>query len=116
MLYTAEACSCHELAMELLEHRCAGTWRKGAHDELVLVADGVLAVGAHVKVLADRAAEALAGLNLHAAGVAGAGEGGRVRVVQVVQHHHAAVLRAPHAVKLVVVALAQRQERLHTHA
>ena len=86
------------------------------YNERVLVADGVLAVGAHVEVLADGAAEALAGLDLHAAGVAGAGEGGRVRIVQVVQHHHAAVLRAPHAVKLVVVALAQRQERLQTHA
>lgn len=156
------------------------------HHELVLVADGVLAVGAHVEVLAHAAAEALPGLDLAAARVAGAGEGRRVlirqphpcktsvgrpgsatkarmhpppgcaqgtaqnacheakfpnvtsqgqpadwparmqgqawqgswergpphRVVQVVQHHHAAVLRAAHAVELVVVALAQRQERL----
>lgn len=76
------------------------------------MADAHLAGGAHVKVLADSAAEALAGLDLVAAVVAGAGEGRGVRVVQVVQHHHAAVLRAPHAVELVVVALAQRQERL----
>lgn len=89
---------------------------RATYNERVLVADGVLAVGAHVEVLAHGAAEPLAGLDLHAAGVAGAGEGGRVRVVQVVQHHHAAVLRAPHAVELVVVALAQRQERLRTHA
>ena len=33
-------------------------------------------------------------------------------VVQVVEHHHAAVLRAPHGVELVVVPLTQRQERL----
>jgi len=90
--------------------------RAGAHGERVLVAGGHAAVGAHVEVLAHGAAEALPGLDLHAALVARAHERGRVRVVQVVQHHHAAVLGAAHGVELVVVALAQRQEGLPRRA
>ena len=73
----------------------------------------VPAVPAQVEVRAHRAAVALARLDLLLAVVAGAGEGGGIRVVQVVQHHHAAVLGPPQRVKLVVVALAQRQELLH---
>ena len=72
-----------------------------------------LAAGAHVEVRAHRAAEAAAGLDLRITLVAAAGERRRVRVVEVVQHHHAAVLGAPERVELVVVALAQRQEGLH---
>lgn len=59
-----------------------------------------VAVLAHVKVGADRAAHAGARLYLHVAEVAGGGEGRRLGVVQVVQHHHAAVLGAPQGVKL----------------
>lgn len=51
-------------------------------------------------------------LDLQAAGVADAGKGRGIRVVQVVQHHGTAVLGPPDGVKLVVVALAQRQESL----
>ena len=71
---------------------------------------------ADVEVGAHGAAVTRPGLDLAVAHVAGGGEGGRVGVVQVVQHHHAAVLGAPQRVKLVVVALAQRQERLQQHA
>lgn len=39
-------------------------------------------------------------------------EGGRLRVVQVVQHHHRGVLRATQQVKLVVILLAQLQKGL----
>ncbi len=87
-----------------------------AHRERVGVAAGHAAGAAYVEVLAHGAAEALPRLDLHAARVAGAHERGRVRVVQVVQHHHAGVLGAPHRVELVVVALAQRQERLRAAA
>ena len=72
----------------------------------------VVAVHAEVVVLALGAAVARAGLNLPLAVVAGARKGGGLRIVQVVQHHHAAVLGPPQGVELVVVALAQRQERL----
>ena len=79
----------------------------------MVVTVGLLAVAAHVEVLAHRAAKAGAGLDLHLALVAGGGKGGRLWVVQMVQHHHAAVLGTAHAVKLVVVALAEGQELLH---
>ena len=85
---------------------------RASHHKLMVVTVGLLAVAAHVEVLADGAAEAGARLNLHLALVAGGGKGGRLRVVQVVQHHHAAVLGAAHAVELVVVALAERQKLL----
>ena len=97
---------------ELMARPGAQSGLRRSHHKLVVVAVGLLAVAAHVEVLADRAAEAGARLNLHLALVAGGGEGGRLRVVQVVQHHHAAVLGAAHAVELVVVALAERQELL----
>ena len=86
---------------------------EGAHHELVRVLHApVVAVHAEVIVLALGAAVARAGLDFPLAVVAGARKGGGLRVVQVVQHHHAAVLGPPQGVKLVVVALAQRQERL----
>ena len=73
----------------------------------------VLASCTDVKVRADRAAVAAAVIDLHVAHVAVGGDGGRVGVVQVVQHHHGAVLGPPHGVKLVVpVALAQVEEGL----
>ena len=80
------------------------------------MADGLLAVAAHVEVLAHAAAESGARLDLDLTLVAGGRKGRRLRVVQVVQHHHAAVLGAAHAVELVVVALAERQELLHRTA
>ena len=79
----------------------------------MVVTVGLLAVAAHGKGLADRAAKAGAGLDLHLALVAGGGKGGRLWVVQMVQHHHAAVLGTAHAVELVVVALAEGQKLLH---
>ena len=85
---------------------------KRSYHKLVVVTIGLLAVAAHVEVLADRAAESGARLDLHLALVAGGSEGGRLGVVQMVQDHHAAVLGAAHAVELVVVALAERQELL----
>ncbi len=88
------------------------TVSKRSYHKLVVVTVGLLAVAAHVEVLADRAAEPGARLDLHLALVAGGGEGGRLGVVQMVQDHHAAVLGAAHAVELVVVALAERQELL----
>ena len=54
-------------------------------------------------------------LNLQTTGVAGAGKGWSIWVVQMVQHHGTAVLGSPDGVKLVVVALAQRQERLQPY-
>lgn len=73
----------------------------------------VLALLAQVEVDALRAAVASASLDLPVALVAGAGEGRGLRVVQVVEQHHAAVLGSAQGVKLVVVALAERQELLH---
>ena len=85
----------------------------GSHLQRVRVIDAaLLARGTHVEVSALRAAIALPRLNFLAAVVAGAGEGGGLRVVQVVQHHHATVLGTSQAVELVVVALAQREECL----
>ena len=78
----------------------------GVHDS------AVLALLAQVVVGALCAAVAPAGLNLPVALVAGAGKGGCLRVVQVVQHHHAAVLGPAQGVKLVVVPLAEREELL----
>ena len=72
----------------------------------------VLAVGTEVEVSALHTSEAMPRLNLHAAVVASAGKGGSIWVVQVVQHHCAAVLGPSDGVKLVVVALTQRQECL----
>ena len=99
------------LGLSLLEISQPVKW--GAHHKLMVVTVGLLAVAAHVEVLADGAAEAGARLNLHLALVAGRRKGGRLGVVQVVQDHHAAVLGAAHAVELVVVALAEREELLH---
>ena len=65
-----------------------------------------LATGTHVKVLAHRAAEALAGFYLGTALVARGYKCRGIGIVQMVQHHHAAVLCAAHGVKLVMVALA----------
>lgn len=78
---------------------------QGPYREWVLVADIVLAARADVKVGADGAPESGARLHLLPAHVARDGKRGCVWVVQVVQHHHAAVLGAPARVKLVVVAL-----------
>jgi hypothetical protein len=64
-----------------------------------------VAARAHVKVGAHGAAQARADLDLLAAHVAVAGKRWRVRIVQVIQHHHAAVLGTPQRVKLVVIAL-----------
>ena len=74
--------------------------------------DNVFAVDADVKVGADGATVALAWLDLALAVVARGHKGRLLRVVQVVDHHHAAVLGAPQTVKLIVVALAERQEGL----
>lgn len=92
----------------------AGLCYPGTHHQGVLMHDhaAVLAVGAQVVVCTLRAPEPMTSLNLEATVVAGAGKGGRIRVVQMVQHHSAAVLGSPDGVKLVVVALAQRQEGL----
>mmetsp|Transcript_6309 Transcript_6309/g.17839 ORF Transcript_6309/g.17839 Transcript_6309/m.17839 type:complete len:621 (-) Transcript_6309:1810-3672(-) len=70
------------------------------------------AVVAHVVVTAHAAPVAGARLDFARADVARAHKGGFVGVVQVVQHHHGAVLRAPQGVELVVVPLAQREELL----
>ena len=51
-------------------------------------------------------------LNLQTTAVASASKGWCIWVVQVIQHHGAAVLGPPDGVKLVVIALTQRQERL----
>ena len=67
----------------------------------------VVTVGTQVIVGALRASKAMPSLNLQLAGVAGAGKGRSVWVVQVVQHHGAAVLGTPDGVELVVVALTQ---------
>ena len=75
----------------------------------------VLAVGTQVIVCALHTSEAMACFNLHVAVVASAGEGRSIWVVQVVQHHGTAVLGSPDGVKLVVVALTKRQERLQIH-
>lgn len=40
-------------------------------------------------------------------GIGGGGEGGDLRVVQVVQYHHAAVFGTPHGVKLIMITLAE---------
>ena len=56
----------------------------------------------------------MASLNLQPAQVADACKGWGVRVVQMVQYHCTAVLGPPDGVKLVVVALAQRQEGLQS--
>ena len=74
--------------------------------------DDVFAVDADVKIGADGAAIALAWLDLALAIVASGHKGRLLRVVQVIDHHHAAVLGAPQTVKLIVVALAERQEGL----
>ena len=72
----------------------------------------VLAVGTEVIVCALCASEAMASLNLKPTAVACACKGRSIWVVQMVQHHSTAVLGSPDGVKLVVVALAQRQEGL----
>jgi hypothetical protein len=69
------------------------------HGVLVLHALGA-AVVAHIKVCAHGTAQPSARLDFHMAEVAGGGEGGGLGVVQVVQHHHAAVLGATQGVKL----------------
>ena len=88
----------------------------GAHHKLVArivtVHASFVAADAQVKVWALPAAQPCPRLDLVVATIAGGGEGGGLRVVQVVQHHHAAVLGAPQRVELVVVALAQGQEGL----
>lgn len=81
----------------------------------VLTPARVVTVGTQVVVGALRASKAVPSLDLQLAGVAGAGKGGSVGVMQVVQHHGAAVLGAPDGVELVVVALTQRKESLQTH-
>ena len=75
---------------------------------------GAVADCTQVVVRALWASEAVASLNLQATAVADTGKGWSIRVVQVVQHHCTAVLRSPDGVKLVVVALTQRQESLQT--
>lgn len=72
----------------------------------------VLAPSADVEVLADGAAPAKAWFNFASTGVAGGNEGRSLRVVYMVQHHHRRVLGPPQGVKLVPVALAERQELL----
>jgi len=82
------------------------------HHERVRVALGVLAVGADVKIGALIAVPARARLDLDVAGVAAAGKGGHVGVVDVVQDHHGGVLGAPQGVELEVVVLAEVEEGL----
>ena len=72
----------------------------------------VFAVSAQVKVCALRASVTMTSLNLQTTAVASASKGWCIWIVQVIQHHGAAVLGPPDGVKLVVVALAQRQECL----
>lgn len=79
---------------------------------LVLCLARVVALSTQVIVRALWASEAMASLDLQATQVADACKGRGIRVVQVVQHHGTAVLGSPDGVKLVVVALAQRQEGL----
>ena len=88
--------------------------RNGAYPEGVGVHDpAVLALLAQVEVDTLGAAVASAGLDLPIALIAGAGEGRGLRVVQVVEQHHATVLGSAKGVELVVVALAEGQELLH---
>ena len=93
----------------------SGSCRVGVtHAQGVGVGDSAVpAVLAQVVVLAHRAAVTAPRFDLVVAVVAGAGKGRRVWVVQVVQHHHAAVFGPPQGVELVVIALAERQELLH---
>ena len=69
---------------------------------------------AEVEILALCASVPVTRFYLSLAVVAGGGECWRLWVMQVIQHHHAAVLRAPDGVELIVIALAQGQEVLHT--
>jgi len=81
----------------------------------VLASPCVVAHCTQVIVRALWASEAVASLDLETTGIAGAGKGRGIWVVQMVQHHGTAVLGSPDGVKLVVVALAQRQERLQAY-
>lgn len=81
----------------------------------VLASPCVVAYCTQVKVRALWASEAMSSLDLVTTGVAGAGKGWGIWVVQMIQHHGTAVLGSPDGVKLVVVALAQRQERLQAY-
>ena len=101
------------MAFDHTHHNARQAGRVGAHVQGVGMFEAVVeAVDTDVKVRAHRAPVAGAWLNLCIAVVAGGGEGFRLWVVQVIQHHHAAVLRAAQCVKLEVVALAQGQECL----
>ena len=84
------------VASVLLGHaRAAIAAVRAAAAKRVLVSHGVLALLAHVEIGARLAAPALSGLELALAHVAGRHERGLRGVVQVVQHHHRGVLRAP---------------------
>ncbi len=78
----------------------------------VLAPPCVMAVGTQIIVCALWASEAMASLYFQTTDVASAGKGWSVWVVQMVQHHSTAVLSPPDGVKLIVIPLAQRQERL----
>lgn len=72
---------------------------------------------AQVEVLACSASVAIARLDRCLASIARGSKGRCLWVVQVVEHHHAAMLCAANGVKLVVVALTERQKVLQaTHA
>ena len=73
----------------------------------------VLAVAADVKVRACRATVPCPRLDLDLTEVTVGGDSGCIRVVQVVEDHHAAVLGPPDGVKLIVVGpLTEIKERL----
>lgn len=76
----------------------------------------VFAFLAQVIVCALSAAIASASLNLPVALVTGAGKGWSLRVVKVVEYHHAAVLGPSKGIKLIVIPLAERQELLQGKA
>ena len=79
----------------------------------MLVSNPLLARQADVEIAAGHAAEATARFDLIVTDVAGRGDGWRLRVVEIKEHHHRAVLGPPDRVELKVIStLAQVQERL----
>lgn len=65
-----------------------------------------------VEVLTEAAVPAEPGRHGVGAVVAGVHEGRQLRVVHVPQHHHTAVLGTAECIELIMIALAEVQERL----
>ena len=83
----------------------------GDPDYRVLMPVLLVALIANVEIGTGLAPETPALLDVLVANVARAHEAGRRRVVKMVENHHAAVLRAPEGIELIMCALAQRQKR-----